>query len=130
MLGWNLVWVGLVIALTLKKSLQTLYEPSCLRKWRQGGLHWLLQFSGFFIYSLYTRYITFMAYCTDICVIPLFYVYIMPRPGIEPVDPWLQVGTVNDWAMRPITLSMFKDIYKLKNVSNYVLFIINRLWDT
>ena len=36
------------------------------------------------IFSLYIPYTTIKAFCTDIRVISLFHVYIMPLPGIEP----------------------------------------------
>ena len=36
------------------------------------------------IFSLYICYTTIKAFCTDIRVISLFHVYIMPLPGIEP----------------------------------------------
>ena len=76
------------------------------------------------IFSLHICYFTILAYCTDIHVISLFRVYTVPRRGIKQWASWLQVRSATDWAMRPLSITLFKDVYELNDVSNYVILMI------
>ena len=73
------------------------------------------------IFSLYIRYTTILAYCTDICVISLIHVYAAPQGGIEPRASRLQIWSATDWAMQALEHFLFKDEYELNDVSNDVI---------
>ena len=74
---------------------------------------------------LLIHYTTIMAYCTESRVISLIYVYTMPRPAIEP-------GTCKSEALPTelcglLIISLFRDVYKLNDVSNNIILMIKRL---
>ena len=72
------------------------------------------------IFSLYIRCTTIMAYCTDICVISLFHIYTMPRPVSNPGALECKSETLPSELCGSITL--FKDVNKIIDVSNNVIF--------
>ena len=62
------------------------------------------------IFSLYIRYTTILAYCTDLRVMSLFHVYTVRGRGIE---PGAQLVTE---LCRLLSIKLFKDVYKVNDV--------------
>ena len=68
-----------------------------------------------------------MAYCTDIRVISMFYVYCMPRPWIELVALDCKSEALRTELCCSLGNHLFKDVYKLNYVSYYVILITHTL---
>ena len=76
------------------------------------------------IFSLYIRYTTILAYCTDIRVISLIHVYAVPRRGSNPGPLDCKSEALPTELCGPLSIIMFKNIYELNNVFNDIILMI------
>ena len=75
-------------------------------------------------FSLYIRYSTILAYCMDIHVISLFHVYTLSRWGTYPGPLGCKSEVLPTELCGPFSITLFKDVYELNDVTNDIILMI------